>query len=146
VIMVVGMFVEAGARGFFQRLFDALLSRVPLVGGIYGTSKQVVGMLHKKEGDQLSGMRAVFCTFGQGPGCGVMALLVSPETFRIEEQDYLIVIVPTAPVPVGGGLLFVPRETVRPLDLTVESLMSLYISMGVTAPQFIKTVPAIKPA
>ena len=29
VIMVVGMFVEAGARGFFQRLFDALLSRVP---------------------------------------------------------------------------------------------------------------------
>jgi uncharacterized membrane protein len=146
VIMVVGMFVEAGARGFFQRLFDALLSRVPLVGGIYGTSKQVVGMLHKKEGDQLSGMRAVFCTFGQGPGCGVLALLVSPETFRIEERDYLIVIVPTAPVPVGGGLLFVPTETVRPLDLTVESLMSLYVSMGVTAPQFIKTVPAMKPA
>jgi uncharacterized membrane protein len=146
VIMVVGMFVEAGARGFFQRLFDALLSRVPLVGAIYGTSKQVVAMLDKKEGDQLSGMRAVFCTFGQDHGCGVLALLVSPETFRIEGRDYVIVIVPTAPVPVGGGLLFIPTETVRPLELSVESLMSLYVSMGVTAPQFFKTAPALKPA
>jgi uncharacterized membrane protein len=91
-------------------------------------------------------MRAVFCTFGQENGCGVLALLVSPETFRIEGRDYLIVIVPTAPVPVGGGLLFMPTETVRQVDLTVESLMSLYVSMGVTAPQFIKTVPAMKPA
>jgi uncharacterized membrane protein len=146
VIMVVGMFVEAGARGFFQRVFDALLSRIPLVGGIYGTSKQVVAMLDHKGGDQLSGMRAVFCTFSQENGCGVLALLVSPETFRVEGRDYLIVIVPTAPVPVGGGLLFMPAETVRPVELTVESLMSIYVSMGVTAPQFLTTVPAIKPA
>ena len=146
VIMVVGMFVEAGARGFFQRVFDALLSRIPLVGGIYGTSKQVVAMLDQKEGDRLSGMRAVFCTFGQEHGCGILALLVSPVTFRLEGRDYLIVIVPTAPVPVGGGLLFMPAETVRPVELTVESLMSIYVSMGVTAPQFLTTVPAIKPA
>jgi uncharacterized membrane protein len=146
VIMVVGMFVEAGARGFFQRVFDALLSRIPLVGGIYGTSKQVVAMLDQKEGGQLSGMRAVFCIFGQEHGCGVLALLVSPETFRVEGRDYLIVIVPTAPVPVGGGLLFVPAATVRPVELTVESLMSIYVSMGVAAPQFLKTVPAMKPA
>jgi len=140
------MFVEAGARGFFQRVFDALLSRIPLVGGIYGTSKQVVAMLDHKGGDQLSGMRAVFCTFSQENGCGVLALLVSPETFRVEGRDYLIVIVPTAPVPVGGGLLFMLAETVRPVELTVESLMSIYVSMGVTAPQFLTTVPAIKPA
>jgi uncharacterized membrane protein len=39
-----------------------------------------------------------------------------------------------------------PAETVRPVELAVESLMSIYVSMGVTAPQFLKTVPAIKPA
>jgi uncharacterized membrane protein len=45
------------------------------------------------------------------------------------------VIVPTAPVPVGGGLLFVPQEWVRPAEVGMEALTSIYVSMGVTARQ-----------
>jgi uncharacterized membrane protein len=45
--------------------------------------------------------------------------------------------VATAPVPTGGGLLFVPAEVVRPTDLSVEGLMSIYASMGITAGQFL---------
>lgn len=67
----------------------------------------------------------------------MLALLVSPERYRINGNDYLIVIVPTAPVPVGGGMLFVPAEIVEPADLSVEGLMSIYVSMGVTASQFL---------
>jgi uncharacterized membrane protein len=82
-------------------------------------------------------MKAVFCFFGGQCGAGVLALLVSPERFRIKGRDYYIVIVPTAPVPVGGGLLFVPAEIVQPADVSVEGLMSIYVSMGVTASQFL---------
>jgi uncharacterized membrane protein len=137
IIMVVGVLVEAGARGLVQRTIDALLSRVPLIGGIYGTSKQLVAMLDHKNDAQLTGMRPVFCYFGQDHGCGVLALLVSSEVFHIDGRDYLIVIVPTSPVPVGGGLFFMPFESVRTADLSVESLMSIYVSMGVNAPQFL---------
>ena len=42
-------------------------------------------------------------------------------------------IVPTAPVPVGGGLFFIPVEMVQPTDVSVEGLMSIYVSMGVSA-------------
>ncbi len=42
---------------------------------------------------------------------------------------------PTAPVPVGGGLLFVPEEWVTPAALGIEALTSIYVSMGVAAPQ-----------
>ena len=139
VIMVVGVIVEAGARGMVQRTFDAVLSRLPLVGGIYGTSKHVVAMLDRKSDAQLTGMRPVFCHFGKETGCGVLALLVSPEVFHVEERDYLLVIVPSVPIPMSGGLLFVPTESVRPADITVESLMSIYVSMGVNAPQFLPT-------
>jgi uncharacterized membrane protein len=45
------------------------------------------------------------------------------------------VLVPTAPVPVGGGLLFVPEDWVTPAGLSVEAVTSVYVSMGVTAPQ-----------
>lgn len=137
-VFVLGVVVEAGARNLIERLLDGLLRHIPLVGNIYGTSKQVVGLLGKRDEASLKGMQAVFCHFGQEHGGGVLALLVSSQRFRINGRDYLIVIVPTSPVPIGGGLLFVPAELVGPADLTVEALMSIYISMGVTAPQFLQ--------
>jgi uncharacterized membrane protein len=136
-IFLLGASVEAGAKSLVQRLFDSLLQRIPLIGSVYGTSKQLVGIVDKREDADLKGMRAVFCFFGAESGAGVLALLVSPERFRLHGRDYHIVIVPTAPVPVGGGLLFIPAESVRPVDVTVEALMSMYVSMGVTAPQFL---------
>ncbi len=145
VIMVVGVMVEAGARGFVQRTFDAVLSRVPLVGGIYGTSKQLVAMLDRTGDPQLTSMRPVFCTFGKDQGASVLALLVSPEMFHINGRDYLIIIVPSVPIPMSGGLLFVPAESVRPADISVESLMSIYVSMGVNAPQFLTGAVAAGP-
>lgn len=146
VIMVVGVLIEAGARGMVQRTFDAVLSRVPLVGGIYGTSKQVVAMLDRTSDTQLTGMRPVFCYFGAERACGVLALLVSPQVFHIESRDFLLVIVPSVPIPMSGGLLFVPTGSVRPADISVESLMSIYVSMGVNAPQFLPSASAAAPA
>lgn len=137
-VFVLGVLVEAGARTLIERLLDGLLHHIPLVGHVYGTSKQLVGLLGKRDEASMKGMQAVFCHFGQDHGGGVLALLVSPQRFRINGRDYLMVIVPTSPVPIGGGLLFVPAELVRPVDLSVEGLMSIYVSMGVTAPQFLQ--------
>jgi uncharacterized membrane protein len=139
-VFVVGVLVEAGARTLFQRVTEGVLGRIPLVGSVYGTSKQMVAMLEKKEDANLKGMRVVFCMFGAGDGAAFLALLVSPERFRIRERDYQIVIVPTAPVPIGGGLLFVPAEAIQPTELSVDGLMSIYVSMGVTAPQYLPPI------
>lgn len=138
VVFVVGVLVEMGAKRLLSQLVDALVQRIPIIGGIYGTSKQLVGMLDKKDEADLKGMSVVFCMFGQQAGCGLLALLVSPQKFRIDDREYVIVIVPTAPVPVGGGLLFVPADSVTPADMSVDGLMSIYVSMGVTAPEFLE--------
>jgi uncharacterized membrane protein len=136
-VFVVGVLVEAGARNLFQRVTEGVLGRIPLVGSVYGTSRQMVAMLEKKDDANLKGMRVVFCLFGGEGGAAFLALLVSPQRFRIRERDYQIVIVPTAPVPIGGGLLFVPAEAIHPTEMSVEGLMSIYVSMGVTAAQFL---------
>ncbi len=136
-VFLLGLAVEAGAKNFIQRLFDGAMKRIPIVGSIYGTSKQLVTLFDKKDPEKLQGMKAVFCFFGENKGAGLLALLVSPERFTINGREFHIVIVPTAPVPVGGGLLFVPVEMVQPTDVSVEGLMSIYVSMGVSAPQFL---------
>jgi uncharacterized membrane protein len=137
VIFAVGVVAAAGARRLIQRVIDAVLQRIPIVGSVYGTSKQIVNMLEQKDDAALKGMQVVFCYFGKETGAGLLALLVSPERYRINSRDYQVIIVPTAPVPIGGGLLFVPVEVVQPTDLSVEGLMSIYVSMGVTAGQYL---------
>jgi uncharacterized membrane protein len=138
-IFALGVLIELGAKKQIQRAVDALLNRVPLVGSIYGTSKQIVDMLDKKKDEaDIKGMSAVFCFFGEDRGAGVLALLVSPDRYHLQGRDYHIVILPTAPVPFGGAMMFVPVESVQPADMSVDGLMSMYVSMGVSAPKLLK--------
>jgi Uncharacterized conserved protein len=138
IILLVGLAAETGAKGLFTRLFDAVLNRIPLVNSVYGTSRQLMTLLEGQGGDdKLKGMQVVRCRFGKESGCSILALLVSPERFTFDDVDHQVVIIPTAPVPIGGALLFVPANELQPTDLSVEKLMSIYVSMGVTAPQFL---------
>ncbi|MDD3469148.1 MAG: DUF502 domain-containing protein [Thermoguttaceae bacterium] len=137
---IVGILVETGARSLIQRVIDLCVQKIPIVGSVYGTSKQFVAMIDKKDANATKGMKAVFCFFGKDQGTAILALLVSPHCFVIGDREYSIVIVPTAPVPVGGGLFFMPCENVQDAKISVEALMSIYVSMGITAPQFMKTV------
>jgi uncharacterized membrane protein len=129
--------VEMGAKRLIQGGIDGLATRVPFLGGVYGTARQLVGMIDKKDSADLQGMSAVFCIFGKETGAAFLALMPTPEVFKIGDVGYHAVIIPSAPVPVGGSLIFVPASSVRAADVSVDALMSIYVSMGVTGPQFL---------
>ncbi len=145
-IFILGLVVETGAKRIILRLVDAVVRKIPLIGSVYGTSKQLVEMFDTKEKSDLKAMSVVFCCFGNEGGPSVLALMPSPERFNIDGRDYHVVIIPTAPVPFGGGLLFMPVEAVKPTEMSVDGLMSIYVSMGVTTPQFLsdQTTPSEK--
>jgi uncharacterized membrane protein len=92
-------------------------------------------------------MSAVWCHFG-GPGaqgrCAALALLGSEVPVLVNGERCLAVLVPTAPVPVGGGLLYVPEAWVTPADIGVEAVTSIYVSMGLTSPQYLPRADALK--
>jgi uncharacterized membrane protein len=58
----------------------------------------------------------------------------SPEPMTIGEHSYLGLLVPSAPVPLGGALIYVPSDWVKPAEGGVERLLNVYVSMGVTPP------------
>lgn len=113
------------------------MRRIPIIGSVYGAATQFVGLLEQQDESELKKMSVVFCRFGKDSGVAFLALLPTPERFHIDNVDYHILMVPTAPVPMGGSLIFVPVKSVRPANLSVE-VMSIYVSMGVTGPQFLK--------
>ena len=52
-------------------------------------------------------------------------------------QPFHAVLIPTAPVPIGGALIYVPDAWVTPAQVGMEALTSIYVSMGVTSSQYL---------
>ncbi len=139
VVLTLGLFVELGAKSFFNRTLEYLFGRVPIIGNIYRTSRQVVEMLDTNSEEALKGMTAVYCYFGSKEGPAILAFLVSPKKFLIHGGEYQIIMIPTAPIPFGGAMLLAPSHLVVSADLSVEAMMNVYLSMGVAAPDYIAT-------
>jgi uncharacterized membrane protein len=135
-IYVLGLFAETRFQRRLQAFMDSGLRRVPLIGSVYDLAHRFVGMLDRKEQADLQSMRPVWCFFGGEGGAAVLALLPTPEPVLLGGQQCHVVLVPTAPVPFGGGLFFVPVEWIKPAPFGVEGLTSIYVSMGISAPQY----------
>lgn len=150
-IFGLGLLVEAGLQRGLARLVDALVTRIPLVNTVYGLIRRMVELVSQRgnaaEGG-LKSMRPVWCHFGGPGGAIALALLSNAEPVLIDGRRCIAVLVPTAPVPVGGGLLWVPEHWVTPAEVGIEALTSIYVSMGVTSSQYLPraTPPADRPA
>ena len=134
-VFALGLLVEAELQRGLARLVNAVVRRIPLVRNVYDLISRFVDMLSQGEDDGLKTMSPVWCRFGDSGGVKVLALLSSPDPVEIDGQPHLAVLVPTAPVPVGGGLLYVREDWVTPADVGMDGLTSIYVSMGVTSSQ-----------
>ncbi|SEI56230.1 Uncharacterized membrane protein [Azotobacter beijerinckii] len=128
-----GLAVQLGLRRPLTRLIDLTLRRTPLLGQLYNLADRFVALLDKNKNPDITAMSPVWCFFG-GDGTAVLALLPSPAPIEIEGRSYHAILVPTAPIPIGGGLLYVPVEWVRPAHMGIDELTSIYVSMGLTSP------------
>jgi uncharacterized membrane protein len=145
-IFLLGLLVESGLRSFISNSFDWLMSRIPLVSNVYDLSKRFVSLMDRGGGDTLKTMQPVWCFFGGEGGAAVLGLMPSPEPVTIGEHSYLGLLVPSAPVPFGGALIYVPSDWVKPAEGGVERLMNVYVSMGVTPPESVLLAVPARPA
>jgi len=152
-ILLLGVLIERAIGRSMALLVDRLLRRIPLVRTVWDLAQRMVGLLQQNPAGGAEGgarsLTPVWCHFGGPGGASVLALLSSSEPVDVAGRACLAVLVPTAPVPIGGGLLFVPQEWVSPADVGAEALTSIYVSMGVTAAQHLPMpapVPAPAPA
>jgi uncharacterized membrane protein len=135
-----GLLVEGGLGRRSQFLFEGALRRVPLVSTVYDASKNLTSMFDRKD-ENVKAMAPVLCYLGGDGGNAVLGLMPTPERIRIDGQDYHVVIVPTAPVPIGGFLLCVPVDHVKPAGCSFDGLVNVFMSMGASAPDYLGTRP-----
>lgn len=135
-IWVLGAIVRTEARRGVQGALDLLFARLPLVKSIYNPVSRVIRLATEKGGGDLSGMDVVAVRFGGQDGAHILALLASHDRYYIGDLRRVMVYLPTAPLPMTGGLVLVPEDhiTVVP-DMKVDDLLKIYFSLGALAPE-----------
>lgn len=134
-IFGLGILVESRMRPWVEGGVDWLMMRIPLISNVYDLSKRFVAIVDRGGEDNFKSMRPVWCFFGGEGGAAVLALMPSNEPVVVGEHKYIAILVPSAPVPFGGALIYVPSDWIRPAEGGVERLMNVYVSMGVTPPE-----------
>lgn len=133
IIWGIGLLVQTQWRSRLEGGLDSFIGRIPILGGFYRPMAQMIRMIGGTPGGELQGMAVVSVRFGDNTE--ILALLATPQVFDMGEGPRHLVLLPTAPVPVGGALLFVATQNVRFVPgLGVDDLAKFYVSMGTIAP------------
>lgn len=133
IIWGIGLLVQTQWRARLEGGLDSLIGHIPILGGFYRPMAQMIRMIGGTPSGELQGMAVVSVRFGDNTE--ILALLATPQVFDMGEGPRHLVLLPTAPVPVGGALLFVATANVRPVPgLGVDDLAKFYVSMGTLAP------------
>lgn len=144
-LYLIGLLVQTRLRNLWNTFMSSTIGRIPLIGTIYTTIARFVQLLEKQDDVDVQSMSPVWCFFSDEKRTAVLGLLASNERIEVEGETYRVVMVPTAPVPFGGGLFFLPEEWVKAAPFGVEGLTNIYVSMGVTAPDYLRSKDAKKP-
>jgi uncharacterized membrane protein len=150
VFLVFTTLVGALTKGFFGRQLlhygERMVDRMPVVRSIYNGLKQIVTTVLSKSSNSFQ--QACLIEY---PRKGIWAVaFISTETrgeipAKAGEPDLMSVFLPTTPNPTSGYLLFVPRDEVVLLEMSVEEAAKLVISAGLVSPEE-SGVPGIRKA
>ena len=117
--------------GYGERLVD----RLPIIRNIYGALKQIFQTIASKSENNFQ--RVVMLEYPK-KDCWAIAFVTTESKGEIaakHKKELLCVFLPTTPNPTSGFLLFVPKDDVIELDMTVESAAKLFISAGLVMPE-----------
>ena len=131
IILVVGYLSTHVIGRLIFPAIDALFSRIPLIKSIYPALKQLTQFLFQ-QGQGTSMLRQVVLV--EYPKTGIYSpAFVTNEipAPALGGKTMLALLIPTPPSPFSGPMIFVPKESVIPLAISVEEALKMVVSGGV---------------
>jgi uncharacterized membrane protein len=131
-IILLGFLVNRATVARVHRAVDSLFAKIPVIGKIYSGVGQVVDVFGKKE------------QVGRFGGVGyvhignvkMMGLLTSTQRYLLDDgRQHLLVFIPNSPIPATGYNALVPEEDFVQLDMSMEDLAKLLMSLGLIGTQ-----------
>lgn len=143
-LVIIGIF----ARNFIGRKFvawmDSLMNAIPGVRSIYSAIKQITNTLAQSNS---SSFREVVMIEYPRKGLWAIAFVTGKtkgEVQNVTDDEMINVFLPTTPNPTSGFLLFVPKDDLIPLHMSVEQGLKMVISAGMVTPTMAEGKEAMK--
>ena len=134
IVILIGAFARQYAGRKMLNLWEKVVNRVPLFNRIYLAVRQLSDSFAK--GGAVIFQRPVMLEYPRRGlySIGFVTRDCEGPFCRIIGKDVSSVFIPTTPNPTSGVIIFVPRDEMIPLDMTVEDAMKLIISAGKVTP------------
>lgn len=144
VFTVIVGFIGKGIMGrSLLRFGENMVDRMPVVRSIYNGAKQIAETVFSQRDTSFD--QACLVEYPR-KGIWAVAFISTNAKGEVREKlpgkDMITVFLPTTPNPTSGFLLFLPREDVHILDMTVEEAAKLVISAGLVYPNTKETAVA----
>lgn len=126
---------------YFGSLAERFIQRVPGVGNVYNTVKQIVSTFSSQHRQLFS--KVVLVEFPR-PGVYSIGFLTNKTQGEIQAKagiELWTVFIPTSPNPTSGFLLLLPKAQITELDMSVGDGMKMIISGGAVVPSWIQGTP-----
>ncbi len=132
VMIVIGAFTTGYLGRLLVRVWERMWEKMPFVSGIYSTFKQLFETVFSQKSNAFR--QVVMVEFPHRDAWTIAFVTAdTPEevTHAVGKDDLVTVYVPTTPNPTSGYLIMVPRQDVKPLDMSVEDGLKTVISLGI---------------
>ncbi len=111
---------------------DRFIENLPLLKGIYSTTKQVIGVFRRGGGG--SGFQRVVLVEFPGPGLWTVAFVTNEVQDSTCGTHYVTLFIPMTPNPTSGFFQMARADAVRNTDWTVDQGIKIVLSGGLLAP------------
>ena len=133
-IMLLGFLVTRATVSKLHKAVDAMFARIPLFGKIYAAVGQVVELFGKKNESNLEKFLGIVQI--RVGNVKMLALLTSAERYVLADgREHLLVFLPNSPIPATGFNMLVPADQVNLLDMPIEDMAKLMMSLGLLGSQ-----------
>lgn len=135
VLIFIGMFAAGFMGKFFLKLGEWLVYKMPFISSIYSVLKQIFETFLSNKSNAFK--KVVLLEYPR-KGIWILGFVSADTDGEVKEllkQEMVNIFIPTTPNPTSGFLIFVPREDVVELDMSVEDGIKFVISGGIVAPQ-----------
>ena len=118
-------------------LGEAIVNRMPVIRGVYSALKQVFETLFTQSSNSFRQVVLIeFPRRGSWSLGFVTGVTIGEVGRRLgnDEREMINVFIPTTPNPTSGFLMFVPRDELHFLDMSVEDGLKMLVSIGLVTP------------
>lgn len=134
IVLFVGVLAKNFIGKFFLDLLETILSKIPVANVFYKSTKQIVNAFSKSKTNLLS---VVLIEYPR-KGVWSLAFVTNKNAAGIKSKDgveltegKVSVFIPSTPNPTTGFVLFLDKEDVQFLDMSVDEGIKILMSAGI---------------